>query len=184
MPPSHDRGCGWTNKAVHGVVRLLDGAAEGVRRVEPLFGAEVWPDEVAQQRADPPVETLGLPTVESHRVGPQRQVGLRHHEHPYPPATCMADVSCAVRELHKAAVQDIRHGGGLRSILARREASMSDSLRCPFCGWTAAARPTRVVDDSTDPGKRGSATLPTDRYECEVCRQVWDERTQPQAAGT
>jgi hypothetical protein len=60
---------------------------------------------------------------------------------------------------------------------------MSDSLRCPFCGWTAAARPTRATDDGTDSTKRGSATLPTDRYECEVCRQVWDDRPQTRPAG-
>jgi hypothetical protein len=42
----------------------------------------------------------------------------------------------------------------------------------------------RADDISAEPGKRGSATLSTDRYECEVCRQVWDERSLPKPAST
>jgi hypothetical protein len=59
---------------------------------------------------------------------------------------------------------------------------MSDSLRCPFCGWTGAARRTATECEylpDGGPASEGPGPLlrQTDKYECEVCAQVWDEET-------
>ena len=56
---------------------------------------------------------------------------------------------------------------------------MGDSLRCPFCGWTGTARRTESVceylpGDGETPSGHGPLARQTDKYECEVCRQVWD----------
>ena len=60
---------------------------------------------------------------------------------------------------------------------------MVESLKCPFCGWTGAAKPIRTGDEPAAGVKRGTATGPADAYECEACRQVWEERTAPPPAG-
>jgi len=67
---------------------------------------------------------------------------------------------------------------------------MSDSLRCPYCGWTGAARRTETlcVDVPTDApaaAGRGPMVRQIDKYECEVCRQVWEDECfrRPQSAG-
>jgi rubredoxin len=55
---------------------------------------------------------------------------------------------------------------------------MGESMRCPFCGWIGATRTESVCEYLAarpgDPAGRALASQ-TDRFECEVCRQVWDE---------
>jgi len=55
---------------------------------------------------------------------------------------------------------------------------MSDSLRCPFCG-AIGGRPLSLGHG--DDGRAGTGDPAADHYECEVCRQVWDDRTAPKA---
>ncbi len=60
---------------------------------------------------------------------------------------------------------------------------MGESLRCPFCGWIGGRRTETVCEylpagsgPPTPPG-RGPLARQVDRYECEVCRQEWEEET-------
>jgi hypothetical protein len=61
---------------------------------------------------------------------------------------------------------------------------MTDSLRCPFCGWTGAARRIENVEAplaGTSPADRDRPAGEPDKFECEVCRQVWVDDADPAA---
>jgi hypothetical protein len=61
---------------------------------------------------------------------------------------------------------------------------MGESMRCPFCGCTGATRTESVCEYLAGTGPPGHRSLlsQTDRFECEVCRQVWDEEVYRRAA--
>jgi hypothetical protein len=57
---------------------------------------------------------------------------------------------------------------------------MGESIRCPYCGHTGATRTESVCEyqpsiGGDHPTQRGPLVSQTDRYECENCRQTWDE---------
>jgi hypothetical protein len=62
---------------------------------------------------------------------------------------------------------------------------MGESMRCPFCGATGASRTESLCryepTPAAGPTGRGRLLSQTDRYECEVCKQEWDEVAYPRA---